>query len=52
MESDDDEDGGNSDNEDGEGDDDRHTRMLQDLTGIPSAAFQGTDSKDLRLFFL
>ena len=45
MESEDDDDGGNSDNDEAEGndddDDDRHTRMLQSLTGMPSAAFEG-----------
>ena len=44
MESEDDDDGGNTDNDEAEGDDDdddRHTRMLQSLTGMPSAAFEG-----------
>lgn len=40
MESEDDEDGLNSEYD---GDDDRHTRMLQVLTGMPSAAFNSKD---------
>ncbi|XP_056854923.1 U3 small nucleolar RNA-associated protein 14 isoform X2 [Raphanus sativus] len=46
---DDDFDGGNSENDDDD-DDDRHTRMLQSLTGMPSAAFQG-ESKSKPVLF-
>ncbi|KAJ0247942.1 hypothetical protein HA466_0163260 [Hirschfeldia incana] len=46
VESEDEFDGGNSENDEEGDDDDRHTRMLQSLTGMPSAAFQGwTKSK-------
>lgn len=43
MESEDDDDG-----EDTDGDEkaERHTRMLQSLTGMPSAAFEGIASKN------
>ncbi|XP_048612442.1 U3 small nucleolar RNA-associated protein 14-like isoform X1 [Brassica napus] len=54
VESEDDDDGGNTDNDEAEGDDDddddRHTRMLQSLTGMPSAAFEG-ESKSKPVLF-
>ncbi|CAF1916118.1 unnamed protein product [Brassica napus] len=55
VESEDDDDGGNNDNDEAEGDDDdddddRHTRMLQSLTGMPSAAFEG-ESKSKPVLF-
>ncbi|XP_010422597.1 PREDICTED: U3 small nucleolar RNA-associated protein 14 isoform X1 [Camelina sativa] len=50
VESDDDDEGGNSDNEEGEGDVVRHTRMLQAVTGMPSAAFDGESKRKPVLF--
>ncbi|ESQ37900.1 hypothetical protein EUTSA_v10028424mg [Eutrema salsugineum] len=48
---DDDDDGGNSDkDENAEGDDVRHTRMLQAVTGMPSAVFEGESKRKPVLF--
>ncbi|CAH8389040.1 unnamed protein product [Eruca vesicaria subsp. sativa] len=48
VESEDDVDGGNSENDE---DDDRHIRMLQSLTGMPSAAFEGESKKSKPVLF-
>ncbi|KAF8106106.1 hypothetical protein N665_0147s0062 [Sinapis alba] len=52
VESEDDVDGGNNENDEegDDDDDDRHTRMLQSLTGMPSAAFEG-ESKSKPVLF-
>ncbi|KAF8085671.1 hypothetical protein N665_0653s0015 [Sinapis alba] len=50
VESEEDDDGGNSENDEEGDDDDRHTRMLQSLTGMPSAAFEG-ESKSKPVLF-
>ncbi|CAH8350367.1 unnamed protein product [Eruca vesicaria subsp. sativa] len=50
VESEDDVNSENDEEVEGDDDDDRHTRMLQSLTGMPSAAFEG-DSKSKPVLF-